>query len=381
MKKTALFGSTGSIGRQALEVIKDHPQRFSVAVLACGKNTALLREQIRTFSPELAVVMEKEDMEILAREFPGTRFLYGREGYAAAAASDYDVMINAMTGISGLEPTYEAVRLGRDIALANKETLVAGGALITAEAERSGSRIMPVDSEHSAIYQCLAGSRAEDVDKILLTASGGPFRDLSAGEMEGVTAELALRHPNWTMGPKVTIDSSTMMNKGFEVIEAKWLFGVGLDDIIVLIHPQSIVHSMVRFRDGAVIAQLGVPDMKLPIAYALSAPERLEGVSGELDFFGEASSLTFSKPDTGRFPCLRIATEVCRAGGTYPAVMNGADEILTAAFIEGRTGYTDIPAIISKVLREHDPVSDPGLAEILAADAWARSAARECLGE
>lgn len=380
MKRVAILGSTGSIGRQALDVIDKSRQQLSVAVLTCGKNAGLLAEQIAKYRPALAVTQEEADAERLRKEFPETVILSGPDGYIEAARSDYDILLNSMMGISGLVPTYEAVKLGREIALANKETLVAGGSIIMKEAEESGSVIRPVDSEHSAIYQCLEGRKRDTVRRILLTGSGGPFREFTEEQLDAVTVDMALRHPMWTMGKKITIDSSTLMNKGLEVIEAKWLFDVDVDDITVVIHPESVIHSMVEFRDGAVIAQMGVPDMKLPIAYALTMPDRLEGVSESLDLF-EVASLHFERPDMKRFPCLAIAIDALKAGGTYPAAMNGANEALVAAFLQGKTGYRDIPEMIGRVLDEHDSVSGPGIDEVLEADRWARAKVKEYLGE
>ena len=381
MKKVALFGSTGSIGRQALDVIDKSRQQLSVAVLACGKNIELLRKQIERYSPEAVVVKDEEDAKELRKDFPGLVILSGTEGYKEAARSGYDVMLNAMMGISGLEPTYEAVKLGKDIALANKETLVAGGKIIIEEARKSGAVIKPVDSEHSAIYQCLEGRQKGILKRILLTGSGGPFRTFTGEELENVTVDMALHHPRWNMGPKITIDSSTLMNKGLEVIEAKWLFDVEADDITVVIHPESIIHSMVEFVDGAVLAQMGVPDMEIPIAYALTMPGRLEGVSESIDFFGASSTLHFERPDMERFPCLRIAIDALKEGGTCTAAMNGANEEIVAAFLAGKIGYTDIPKLIEKVLDGHKNGPGTQIEEILETDRLARIRVRESIGE
>ena len=381
MKKVALFGSTGSIGRQALDVIDKSRQQLSVAVLACGKNIELLRKQIAEYSPEAVVVKDEEDAKELRRDFPGLVILSGTEGYKEAARSGYDVMLNAMMGISGLEPTYEAVKLGKEIALANKETLVAGGKIIIEEARKSGAVIKPVDSEHSAIYQCLEGRQKGILKRILLTGSGGPFRTFTGEELENVTVDMALHHPRWNMGPKITIDSSTLMNKGLEVIEAKWLFDVEADDITVVIHPESIIHSMVEFVDGAVLAQMGVPDMEIPIAYALTMPGRLEGVSESIDFFGASSTLHFERPDMERFPCLRIAIDALKEGGTCTAAMNGANEEIVAAFLAGKIGYTDIPKLIEKVLDGHKNGPGTQIEEILETDRLARIRVRESIGE
>ena len=381
MKKVALFGSTGSIGRQALDVIDKSRQQLSVAVLACGKNIELLRKQIPEYSPEAVVVKDEEDAKELRRDFPGLVILSGTEGYKEAARSGYDVMLNAMMGISGLEPTYEAVKLGKEIALANKETLVAGGKIIIEEARKSGAVIKPVDSEHSAIYQCLEGRQKGILKRILLTGSGGPFRTFTGEELENVTVDMALHHPRWNMGPKITIDSSTLMNKGLEVIEAKWLFDVEADDITVVIHPESIIHSMVEFVDGAVLAQMGVPDMEIPIAYALTMPGRLEGVSESIDFFGASNALHFERPDMERFPCLRIAIDALKEGGTCTAAMNGANEEIVAAFLAGKIGYTDIPKLIEKVLDGHKNGPGTQIEEILETDRLARIRVRESIGE
>ncbi len=381
MKKVALFGSTGSIGRQALDVIDKSRQQLSVAVLACGKNIELLRKQIAEYSPEAVVVKDEEDAKELRRDFPGLVILSGTEGYKEAARSGYDVMLNAMMGISGLEPTYEAVKLGKEIALANKETLVAGGKIIIEEARKSGAVIKPVDSEHSAIYQCLEGRQKGILKRILLTGSGGPFRTFTGEELENVTVDMALHHPRWNMGPKITIDSSTLMNKGLEVIEAKWLFDVEADDITVVIHPESIIHSMVEFVDGAVLAQMGVPDMEIPIAYALTMPGRLEGVSESIDFFGASNALHFERPDMERFPCLRIAIDALKEGGTCTAAMNGANEEIVAAFLAGKIGYTDIPKLIEKVLDGHKNGPGTQIEEILETDRLARIRVRESIGE
>ena len=381
MKKVAILGSTGSIGRQALDVIDKSRQQLSVAVLACGRNTKLLKEQIEAYRPEMAVVGNEDDAKDLRAVFPDVEILSGREGYIRAASGGSDVVLNAMMGISGLEPTYAAVKSGKEIALANKETLVAGGSVITREAEKSGSVIKPIDSEHSAIYQCLEGRQSGTVKKLIITGSGGPFKDTPAEEMDDITIEQALHHPNWQMGPKITIDSSTLMNKGLEAIEAKWLFGVGLEDIDIVIHPQSIIHSMVEFKDGAILAQLGMPDMRVPIAYSLTMPGRLEGVSESIDFYDTVTSLTFEKPDFDRFPCLGLAIEASKAGGSYPVVMNGANEAVVGAFLAGRIGYTDIPKLIKRALDEHTPVTDPDIEEILAIDRKTREEIERYLGD
>ncbi len=327
-KKITILGSTGSIGTQTLEVIAANPDRFCVTALTCGRNTALLAKQIAAFCPQLAVTERGEDALALAAQFPQVTFLHGREGLIAAATADCDMVMNALMGMRGLEPTYHAILAGKDIALANKETLVAGGQLIMEAAAKSGVQLLPVDSEHSAIFQCLEGNRNRPIKKILLTASGGPFRGFSREQLAHVTLAQALRHPNWRMGAKITIDSATMMNKGLEVIEARWLFDVPADQIQVLVHPQSILHSAVEFADNSVIGQMGVPDMRIPISLALGYPERLANPDAPLDFFGAGSCLTFAQPDMDTFRCLALAYDAIQTGGSCPLVLNAANEVL-----------------------------------------------------
>jgi 1-deoxy-D-xylulose-5-phosphate reductoisomerase len=354
------------------------PERFCVKALAAKRSLMLLAEQIRTFRPEVAVVFDEAGGRELKSLLPGscrTRILHGPDGYAAAAAwESADLTLMAMVGAAGLSPTLSAIEAGKTIALANKETLVMGGAVVMAKAAERGVSILPVDSEHSAIFQCLQGQRREDVDRILLTASGGPFLDRPAAEFAGITPAEALRHPNWAMGAKITVDSATLMNKGLEVLEAQWLFGVPPETIQVVVHPQSVIHSMVAFRDGTVIAQLGIPDMKGPIAYALSYPERL-ALGQPLPDFSGGCDLTFREPDLERFPCLGLAYEACRRGGTLPAVLNAANEVAVNAFLEERIRFTAIAAIISRTMAAHTSVADPALGDIIAADHWARETA------
>ena len=376
MRRVTILGSTGSIGTQSLSVIRENRDRFSVAALACGRNTSLLKEQIAEFRPELAVCASEEDRKELAGWAKAQGIVLetasGDEGVIEASRYDSDIVLNSLMGVRGLLPTYNAVKAGRDVAIANKETLVAGGAVIMEEVRRSGVRFLPVDSEHSAIFQCLEGNRGKEIKRILLTASGGPFRGYTAGQLKDVTARDALKHPNWTMGQKITIDSATMMNKGLEIIEARWLFDVPPEKIEVLVHPQSIVHSAVEFCDNAVIAQLGTPDMRVPISVALGYPDRLPNSEPGLDFFGKGKDLTFEKPDEKTFGCLALAKEAIRLGGTYPAAMNGANEVLVDRFLKGRIGFTDICSINEEVLSRHESVRDPGLDEILGVDAAAR---------
>ena len=379
MKKITILGSTGSIGTQTLEVIAANPDRFCVTALTCGRNTALLAKQIAVFRPRLAVTERREDALALAAQFPQVTFLHGREGLIEAATADCDMVVNALMGMRGLEPTYHAILAGRDIALANKETLVAGGWLVMETVSEKGVRLLPVDSEHSAIFQCLEGNRHRPVKKILLTASGGPFRGFSREELEHVTPAQALKHPNWSMGAKITIDSATMMNKGLEVIEAKWLFDVPAARIQVLVHPQSILHSAVEFADNSVIGQMGVPDMRIPISLALGYPERLENPDAPLDFFGAGSCLTFEKPDLETFTCLGLAYAALQTGGSCPLVLNAANEVLVDAFLQEKIGFLDIPRKLSLILSRHSAAERSDLEGILEIDRQTRAKTRELL--
>ncbi len=378
-KKITILGSTGSIGTQTLEVIAANPDRFCVTALTCGRNTALLAKQIAAFCPQLAVTERREDALALAAQFPQVTFLHGREGLIAAATADCDMVMNALMGMRGLEPTYHAILAGKDIALANKETLVAGGQLIMEAAAKSGVQLLPVDSEHSAIFQCLEGNRNRPIKKILLTASGGPFRGFSREQLAHVTLAQALRHPNWHMGAKITIDSATMMNKGLEVIEARWLFDVPADQIQVLVHPQSILHSAVEFADNSVIGQMGVPDMRIPISLALGYPERLANPDAPLDFFGAGSCLTFAQPDMDTFRCLALAYEAIQTGGSCPLVLNAANEVLVDAFLHEAVRFTDIPQKLELILSRHTPTYHLDLEGILELDRQTRTKTRELL--
>ena len=376
MKNLAILGSTGSIGCNSLEVVEKFPERFCVKTIAAKQNIEVMADQIRRFSPEMAVVYD----EVLARSLrdllpagSDVDIRFGPEGYRAAAAYDsVDMVVSAMVGAAGLLPTLAGIDAGKDIALANKETLVMAGEVVMARAAQKGIRILPVDSEHSAIFQSFSGQRREDFHRIHLTASGGPFRNRPKADFADIRLEDALNHPTWQMGRKITIDSATLMNKGLEVIEAKFLFDVPQDCISVVIHPQSIVHSMVSYRDGSIIAQLGVPDMKGAIAYAISYPERLP-LEQPLPDFSSIGALTFEEPDFDRFPCLKLAYQACEAGGTLPAVLNAANEIAVGAFLEKRISFVQIPEMIQETLSEHTVVNKPGLSDILAADQWARA--------
>lgn len=378
-KKITILGSTGSIGTQTLEVIAANPDRFCVTALTCGRNTALLAKQLAAFCPQLAVTERREDALALAAQFPQVTFLHGREGLIAAATADCDMVMNALMGMRGLEPTYHAILAGKDIALANKETLVAGGQLIMEAAAKSGVQLLPVDSEHSAIFQCLEGNRNRPIKKILLTASGGPFRGFSREQLAHVTLAQALRHPNWHMGAKITIDSATMMNKGLEVIEARWLFDVPADQIQVLVHPQSILHSAVEFADNSVIGQMGVPDMRIPISLALGYPERLANPDAPLDFFGAGSCLTFAQPDMDTFRCLALAYDAIQTGGSCPLVLNAANEVLVDAFLHEAVRFTDIPQKLEQLLSRHTPTYHLDLEGILELDRQTRARTRELL--
>ena len=380
MKRVIILGSTGSIGTQALDVIRDNPGQFSVVGLSCGSKIEKLYQQIIEFSPRVVAVSDVERAEELKARLGDSevKILMGEEAQAEIAKEDCDIVLNALMGMRGLIPTLNAIEAGHDIALANKETLVAGGAIVMKAAKERGVKLLPVDSEHSAIFQSLRGNENNKIKKILLTASGGPFRGRTLGELKDVKAEDALKHPNWTMGQKITIDSATMMNKGLEVIEAKWLFDVDVDDIEVLVHPQSILHSAVEFYDNAVIGQMGTPDMKMPISYALGYPDRIALKGDELDFFGKAASLTFEKPDMDVFKCLALAIKASKLGGTFPAVMNGANEVLVDLFLKKEIGFLDIQETIEKVMDLHGDSElcfkecDLTLERVLAADAWAR---------
>lgn len=379
MKKITVLGSTGSIGTQSLEVIKAHPDRFRVEALTCGKNKKKLEEQIEKFRPAFAVTEREEDAHDLMRKFPRTEFSWGEKGLIEAAEGGCDMVLNALMGMRGLAPTYAAIQAGKDIALANKETLVAGGELVMDAAAKAGVKLLPVDSEHSAIFQCLEGNQNRPVKKILLTASGGPFRGYTKEQLENVTLEQALKHPKWKMGAKITIDSATMMNKGLEVIEARWLFDVEAEKIQILVHPQSIVHSAVEFMDNSVIAQLGVPDMRIPISLALGYPDRLKNGERELDFFGEGSNLTFEKPNPEVFGCISLAYEAIARGGSCPAVMNAANEVLVAAFLEEKIRFVDIEKTLACILDAHKTAYNLDLEGILEIDKETRKLTREIL--
>ncbi len=382
MKNLAVLGSTGSIGQNALHIAALHPDRFSVSILAAAYNISLLAEQVIRFKPETAVVMTEQGADELASLLRGEKvpeILVGEQGYMAAASSENaDTVLLAMVGSAGLYPALAAVEAGKTIALANKETLVMAGDIVMEKARRKNVSVYPVDSEHSAIYQCLLGNRREDFEKIFLTASGGPFRNTPLSDFASIVPGDALKHPNWDMGSKISIDSATLMNKGLEIVEAVHLFDVSPDRIQVLIHPQSIVHSMVGFKDKTVIAQMGVPDMKGAISFALSCPERLDIGVDFPDFFS-LQNLTFEPVDREKFPSVDFAFEACRKGGTMPAVLNAANEVAVTLFLEEKIRFTGIYDIISRCMGQHALIDKPDLSGIIDADRWARDKALSLL--
>ena len=374
MKNLAILGSTGSIGTQTLDVVRDLPEMFRVAVLAANTSDKKLEAQIDEFRPELAVLADEAAAERLKARYKGaTKILGGEDGLVAAAVFPaVDMVVTSLMGFAGLAPTLAAIRAGKNIALANKETLVAAGELVRREASAHGAAILPVDSEHSALFQCLQGEKREAVESLILTASGGPFRGRRKEALAGVSIGDCLKHPTWSMGRKITVDSATLVNKGLEVIEAHWLYDMPYDKIKVVVHPQSIVHSMVAFQDGAVMAQLGVPDMRLPIQYALTYPERMASTFTRLDF-AQLGALTFEEPDTKTFRGLAIAIEAGRAGGTAPCVMNAANEIAVAAFLDGSIGFLDIYDIIEQTLSARSVRPAESFEILREEDAWARA--------
>ncbi len=378
MKTLSLLGSTGSIGMNVLAVVRQFPDRFRVAGLSAGRRVDLLAEQVREFRPEVVSIADPALADRLVALLPvdcRPHILTGAEGNRRVATlSSADMVVSAVVGAVGLLPVLAAIEAGKDVGLANKETLVMAGRLIMTAVRAHGVRLLPIDSEHSAIFQALEAGRRQDVARIILTASGGPFRTTSPEILRGVTPAQALAHPNWSMGPKISIDSATLMNKGLEVIEARWLFAVEPEQIEVVVHPQSIVHSLVEFRDGSVVAQLGIPDMRIPIAYALSYPERLDLGLARLNL-AECGGLVFEPPDTDRFPALRLACEALAAGGIKPAVLNAANEVAVAAFLDGRITFAAIAAIVAAALDQVDQADDMDLQAILSADRAARAVA------
>jgi len=378
MKKITILGSTGSIGTQTLEIVKEFPNNFEIQGLTCNKNIDLLEKQIIQFKPKYVCVMDKEAAkELEARILPDIIVYTGLDGLInIATESKCDILLTAVVGSIGLLPTYEAIKKGIDIALANKETLVTAGKIIMAEAKKSGSKILPVDSEHSAIFQCLQGNEKNTVEKIILTASGGAFLDTPFDDLKSVKPVDALKHPNWEMGKKITIDSATMMNKGLEVIEAHWLFKQSYDKIKVVVHPQSIIHSMVEFKDNAIMAEMGVSDMRLAIQNVITYPKRYESPVKTLDLFS-VGQLNFVRPDFKKFPALRLAYQAGKEGGSFPAVLNAANEVAVQKFLKKEISYLQITQLIEKVMHKHKNINEPQPSELFAVDRWSRKVARE----
>ena len=373
MKKISLLGSTGSIGANVLDVIERNPEKFQIFGMSAGNNVDLFAKQIRKFKPRVVALFDTKKIPTLKEQIADLdiEILSGEEGsIAVATLPEVDVVVSGVMGSAGLLPAIHALKSGKNLALANKETLVIAGELVVREAEKTNSQIIPIDSEHSAIFQVLNGEKKEQIKKIILTASGGPFRTFSLDQMETVTVKDALKHPNWDMGAKITIDSSTMMNKGLEYIEAKWLFGVNTP-VEIIVHAQSIIHSMIEFVDTSIIAQLGIPDMRVPIAYALTYPDRFECDLPSLDLT-TMGNLTFEAPDFERFPCLRLAIDAMEIGKTMPAVLNAANEIAVQAFLEELIPYKDIAELIRMVMQNHNPSPLKELQDVLIADRWAR---------
>ncbi len=374
MKKIGVMGSTGSIGTQTLEIVRSYPDKLKVVALAAGKNVDLLEKQIREFKPSYAVMWSEEAAEDLKQRVADldVKIGCGMDGLLEMAVlAEMEILVTAIVGMIGIRPTIEAIKHHKDIALANKETLVTAGHIIMPLAKENHVSILPVDSEHSAIFQSLQGNRRDQVKRILLTASGGPFRGKKRDELANMTVEDALKHPNWSMGRKITIDSSTLVNKGLEVMEAKWLFDVELDDIQVLVHPQSIIHSAVEYQDGAVIAQLGVPDMKLPIQYALFYPDRLPMQGKKLDLF-EVGTMTFEKPDMETFEGLQLAFQAAKAGGSMPTVYNAANEMAVSLFLDKKIRFLQITEMIREAMQHHKVIDQPDVEQILETEAYAR---------
>ncbi len=382
MKRLAILGSTGSIGVNTLDIVRQFPERFEVVSLSAGLNIELLKDQILRFQPKVVSVLNRELEGELKKELPETdvEVLHGVEGLIRVATHpEVDQVVSAIVGAVGLIPTLSAIKTGKSIALANKEPLVMAGKIVMEEAKKTGAQILPVDSEHSAIFQALLGHRKEDIRRLILTASGGPFLNLPLSKLHGVTVKDALNHPHWEMGKKITIDSASLMNKGLEVIEAHWLFGIPVEKIIVRIHPQSVVHSMVEYIDGSIIGQMGIADMRIPISYALSFPERMNLKLPSLDL-SQVGPLTFFSPDPEKFPCLRLAYQSIEIGETMPAILNAANEAAVNGFLEGSIKFTDIPLLIQRVMEEHELKTVRTIEDILRADQWAREKAKTIIG-
>ncbi|MCI6869594.1 MAG: 1-deoxy-D-xylulose-5-phosphate reductoisomerase [Selenomonadales bacterium] len=380
MKNLVVLGSTGSIGTQTLDVVRANPDRFHISVLVANRSDELLEKQIKEFQPELAVLSDEAAAKRLKERFAGkTRIEGGRQAVIDAAVyPEADIIVTSLMGFAGLEPTMAALEAGKDIALANKETLVVAGELVMAKAKEKGCAILPVDSEHCALFQCLQGQDRAALEKLIITASGGPFRGKKADQLQNVTIKDVLAHPTWNMGQKITVDSASLINKGLEVIEARWLYDVDFDRIQVVVHPQSIIHSMVQYQDGTVMAQLGCTDMRLPIQYALTYPERVVSSFPRVDFY-ELAKLTFEKPDMDTFRGLKLAFEAGRTGGTMPCIMNAANEVAVEAFLRGESGFLRIYELIEAAMNAGEVVYKPSLEQLLEADRWARAFTRENL--
>jgi 1-deoxy-D-xylulose-5-phosphate reductoisomerase len=376
LKNISLLGATGSIGQQTADVVRSHPDQFKIVALSAGKNIELVRAYIQEFEPKLVSVQTEEDYHVLKSEFFSRKdieFMYGDEGLTAVAVFDQaTILVNAVIGSVGLYPTLQAIKAKKDIAIANKETLVTAGHLVISEAKKAGVRLLPVDSEHSAIFQALQGEREKNIERLVITASGGSFRDRTREELKGVTVEEALNHPNWSMGAKITIDSASMMNKGLEVIEAHWLFDLPYDKIDVLLHKESVIHSMVEFHDSSVIAQLGSPDMRVPIQYALTYPDRMPLEGRKRLNLAEAGKLHFSDMDFNRYPCLQFAYKAGKMGGTMTTVLNAANEAAVSAFLSGKVSFLEIETLIEKALNQHSVIALPDLETIQEVDNMTR---------
>ena len=382
MKNLVVLGSTGSIGTQTLDVVREHPDLFHISVLVANRSDELLEKQIEEFQPELAVLSDEAAYNRLKERYKGkTELAGGRQAVIDSATyPEAQIVVTSLMGFAGLEPTLAALDAGKDIALANKETLVVAGELVMAKAKELGRAILPVDSEHCALFQCLQGQDRGAVEKLILTASGGPFRGKKADQLTQVTKRDVLAHPTWNMGQKITVDSASLVNKGLEVIEARWLYDVSYDQIQVVVHPQSIVHSMVQYQDGTVMAQLGCTDMRLPIQYALTYPDRVASHFPRVDFY-ELAKLTFEKPDMDTFKGLKLAFQAGRIGGTMPCIMNGANEVAVEAFLKGQAGFLDIYTLIEKAMEAGKVEQHPDLEQLLAADSWAREFTRQELAK
>lgn len=382
MKNITVLGVTGSIGMQTVDVVKNHLDKFKIVAMSAGYNIKRVEEILDVIDVEYVCVVQEKDAQYLQEKYPNLKVTYGQEGLIEIATlPQIDIVLNAIVGFAGLVPTIEAIKAKKDIALANKETLVVAGHIITRLVKENNVRLLPVDSEHSAIFQSLNGEKHQQIKRIILTASGGSFRDKSRDELVGVTVEEALNHPNWSMGAKITIDSATLFNKGLEVIEAKWLFDVTYDQIDVLIHPESIIHSMVEFVDTSVIGQLGNPDMRLPIQYALTYPDRDVLVNGETLDLAKIASLTFKKPDLNRFKALALAYQAGKTGGSMPCVLNGANEMANELFRNNKIEFLQIEELVEKALKAHQVVNDPTLEQLVEIDSWARNFVLKEIGE